>query len=374
MKYFVGLDRKYVLLGLAAISLALYAVTLLATRQVDPASASRKLAVSRKLLLAQDVLRQTRARLGLPLSADDRLQTGWIGTKASILTTDPGSLPAKISVTNPNFGAVVLDLLTNVGVRQGDTVAIGMTGSFPALDAAVIMAAEELGAQPVIISSVGASQWGANEPGFTWPVMERALYMAHLIHSRSVAISRGGSRSLPLETIDALETQARASGLPYLDDRHLSQSIRQHMALYQEAATGKRIAAFVNVGGAVVNVGIQGSQVNAADVSTSTGILGSFQALGIPTVDLRKIRQLCRQYNLPWNPAAQPPVGAGTPFRHGTPAVLIVLCFFVQIATLVIAARRCLVNSASLQLGEVIPAAAPDEDCMPAAAHSEERP
>jgi poly-gamma-glutamate system protein len=41
-----------------------------------------------------------------------------------------------------------------------------MTGSFPALNIAVLAAAEEMKLKPIAISSVGSSMWGANEPDF----------------------------------------------------------------------------------------------------------------------------------------------------------------------------------------------------------------
>ena len=45
----------------------------------------------------------------------------------------------------------------------------------PGANIAVLSAAQAMKVIPVIISSVGASQWGANQLDFTWLDMESAL-------------------------------------------------------------------------------------------------------------------------------------------------------------------------------------------------------
>ena len=47
---------------------------------------------------------------------------------------------------------------------------------------------------PIIISSIEACQWGANQVDFTWLDMEDILIENKLINSRSVASSIGGRK------------------------------------------------------------------------------------------------------------------------------------------------------------------------------------
>ena len=92
--------------------------------------------------------------------------TGLIGVENSLITTTLGSLEAKRTTTNPNIGALIVHLLYEAGVREGDAVAVGASGSFPALIIAVMSAAKAMGINPIIICSLSASQWGANRPNF----------------------------------------------------------------------------------------------------------------------------------------------------------------------------------------------------------------
>jgi len=57
---------------------------------------------------------------------------------------------------------------------------------------ALYAACEEMGIIPVVITSLGASNWGANHPDYTWLDMEKTLYEANLISRISVAASLGG--------------------------------------------------------------------------------------------------------------------------------------------------------------------------------------
>src|SRR5262245_19385623 len=117
--------------------------------------------------------------------ADDRVIAAMLGSPNSPITTDSGTLAAKATSTNPNFAALMVDWLYEAGVRPNDVVAVAYTGSFPALDVGAIAAVEAIGADPIIVSSVGSSTWGANDPDFTILDIETLLMNAGLIHNRS---------------------------------------------------------------------------------------------------------------------------------------------------------------------------------------------
>lgn len=71
-------------------------------------------------------------------------------------------------------------------------VAIGASGSWPALNIAVYAAAETLQLRPTVVLSCGSSQYGANSPDMMWVDMERELFDAELISFRATAVSLGG--------------------------------------------------------------------------------------------------------------------------------------------------------------------------------------
>ena len=60
------------------------------------------------------------------------------------------------------------------------------------MNVAVYSAIHELGIEPIIISSTAASQYGANDPNFTWLDMEAALRRSQVFPYKSVAASLGG--------------------------------------------------------------------------------------------------------------------------------------------------------------------------------------
>ena len=98
-----------------------------------------------------------------------------VGSPFSLITTDEGDLDSKLTTLDPNFSAVVVDLLSQLNVQANDTVAVLMTGSMPGANIAVMSACKAMNITPIIISSLGASQWGANQVDFTWLDMEAVL-------------------------------------------------------------------------------------------------------------------------------------------------------------------------------------------------------
>ena len=128
------------------------------------------------------------------LKSQDPARTGMLGPSMSLVTTLPGHLDAKQTSVNPNFAAVAVRLLLDAGVESGDCVAIGMTGSFPALNIAVLQACESMDMRPLVVSSAASSQFGANDPGMMWPDMEKILKDEGLISHRSLLTSTGGFR------------------------------------------------------------------------------------------------------------------------------------------------------------------------------------
>ena len=106
----------------------------------------------------------------------DPNQTNLIGVEYSPITTTLGNLKAKRSSTNPDFAALIVRWFHEIDLKKGDIIAIGGSGSFPALILATICAAEVMKLKPVIILSLGASSYGANRPNFTYLDIENFLF------------------------------------------------------------------------------------------------------------------------------------------------------------------------------------------------------
>jgi poly-gamma-glutamate system protein len=277
-----------------------------------------------------DLLRTYRMRNLAPIDVElDPTGSGMIGLASSITTTNSGSLAAKRTTVNPNWAAVLVDLLHRAGVQRGDLVAVGISGSFPALNMAALVAVDAIGAECVVIGSAGASSFGANIPEFGWLDMERVLADAGIFRSRTVAASLGGTRDRALGMDRAgrklLRQSIEGHGIRFIDVHEELASIEERMQIYEERAGGRRFAAYINAGGALVSLGPKSVKrlyqpgVNLRPHPRGIGVDSvtmRFLVQGTPVINLSKVIPLAEEYGLPVEPTALPAVGEGPVFAH----------------------------------------------------------
>ncbi len=255
----------------------------------------------------------------------DPAESGMIGLLISPVTSNHGHLPAKQTTVNPNFAAVVVEMLKKAGVKEGDTVAVGLSGSFPALNVCVHTALKTLKARPLVVSSASASQWGANLPDFLWIDMEHALHQRGLIATRSLAASLGGvddqAVGMSEKSVELLRAAIDRNNLPLIEPKDLTDSINQRMLLYHEHADGAPIKAYINVGGGATSVGTHegkkqfdpGLNLKAPlGEKLEDSVMSRFAKAGVPVLHFTQTEELAMQYGLPVQmTAAVPHVGDG---------------------------------------------------------------
>lgn len=296
---------------------------------------------------AFQVLKDERLKRNEPIDAPiDPTGSGLMGRLVSPITTGTGIAAAKQTSINPNFAAVVVKLLKQAGVERGHAVAVGLSGSFHALNVATLAAIQTIGARAVTISSVGSSQWGANLPNFSWLDMEKALVLRGVLEHPSVAVSPGGvdDRALGLEANGktAIDEAIARSGLPTLDAKNLADSIEKRMAIYRRAAGDAPLRAFVNVGGGTSSVGTRiGKELFKPGLNRTLprgaapdSVMARFIADGVPVVHLSRIEELARQHGLPVRPNATPPVGEGVLYVQALPSRMLAAGAFLLIVGL----------------------------------------
>lgn len=284
--------------------------------------------------LAQDAMIALKAeswRRGLRIDLDaDPARSGLIGAAVTSVTSLPGNLLAKQTTINPNFAAVVVQLLKELRVSKGDTIAVGFSGSFPALNVCVLAAAQTLELKPIVISGVSASQWGANEPEFLWLDMEKVLFDRGLIRFRSAAASIGGvedrGRGMAKAGRDLIGATIERHGLTFLKPQSYEDSIEQRMAIYRQLAGEKPIVAYINVGGVTSSIGKAAgrkafkagiNRLIPPGVAATDSIMGRFLSdHATPTVNLRRVKELADRYGLPIAPAPMPTLGDGSVFTR----------------------------------------------------------
>ncbi len=304
---------------------------------------------------AMNLLRQARIDLGHPLDPDtDPAGSGMIGVIMSPVTTDAGLLTAKQASANPNFAAVIVEMLQRAGVRRYDYVAVGCSGSFPALNVCTYAACKAMGVRPIIITSASASQFGANIPGFLWLDMEARLRDQGVFEFKSAAASLGGvddlARGLSAEGRAELRASAERHGVPLLESASLGQCVEERLRVYQAAAVGDMpISAYVNVGGGSVSVGRRlgkrsyqpglNFQLPAGGQYVDS-VMTRFITDGVPVLHLVRIEHLAAEYGLPVRPEVMPSPGEGGVYdRNDYNRVLAAAGLVVIVGALYLAVR-----------------------------------
>lgn len=324
----------------------------------DPAVRAEMTEASRLMARATAAIKDRRVSGGIPVDPrTDPNGTGLIGLEGSAITTSLGSLEAKRTTTNPNFAGLVVALLHEGGVRKGDAVAVGASSSLPALVVATLSAAKTMGLRPLVISSLGSSEWGANIPEFNWTDMEDCLRAAGVLDTSPLARAVGGDedvgRDMGPEGRALLESRIRASGIPFIEEPDLERNVGFRMRLYREGAEGRPIKAFVNIGGSWANIGTDAEVLKlrpglADDVFVpppgERGVLQAMAAERIPIIHLLNVKGLCERYGLPWDPRPLPGPGEGRLFRDVSartlPGALLAAAYVLAVVVVMALAGR----------------------------------
>jgi poly-gamma-glutamate system protein len=318
----------YLVAALAAALLGFYLAS--ATRTIEPcAYADVAEAAAVRMAEATRILKAELLEEGIAIETGlDPNKTGLIGPEWTPLTTTLGDLEAKRSTLNPNFAALLVRYFHDAGLKEGDMIAIGASGSFPGLLVATLCAAREMGLNTMTIASFGASTYGATRPEFSIAKMLRVLSAASVVPDSLIAVSPGGDGDYgenPMfeDSRAIVDRLAKESGARFIrfDPPDLEASIRERLGLYEDRAGGREIACFVNIGGASANSGTssytldfpQGLVLDPPRIplSATRGLVYEFAARGVPVINLLNVRRLAEENGLPFDPIPLPAPGEG---------------------------------------------------------------
>lgn len=323
-----------------------------------------KVAAAELAKQAFDVIKAKRKQLGIPVySSDDPQQSGLIGYRLTSMTTDQGNLSAKQTSINPNIAAIFVDWLKQLNLKQGDVVAFAATGSFPALNISMLAAIKTLGLKPLMIYSLGSSQYGANILAFNWLRMANELVAKGIFNYEPIGISLGGVHDSAIgisePIVQAMKADIAKTHIYFIQPKNTEDSIEQRMNLYEQNRNNQPIKAYINMGGGVASIGLKNlkSQDKIIKVSKRLayhslplGVITSlpialantdsaatrFLKRGVPVINLHDVGEGLRaQYQLPRLPAFSPVIGWGPIFFHEeynitlTIFVLLFIVFFL---------------------------------------------
>jgi poly-gamma-glutamate system protein len=289
----------------------------------------------------------------IPLDPElDPAGSGLIGAPHTLIVSNEGHLEAKQTTANPNFAAVFVDMLHQAGVEEGDLLAANFTGSFPAMDIAMACAFEVMGVQPLVVSSVASSEYGATHPTLTWPDMERVLFERDLISFRSRVLTMGGigdvARGHSEEGRAAILAAIERNALPLMQPGDYDEAVTMRMDLYDRLSGDRPIAAYVNIGGGTASVGTSRDKRDyAPGLNTSLplglerpSVMRRFLERDVPVIHVSHIRDIARAYGLPEAPVEVPLAGEGRVFlRRTVPTWAILLVLGLILGALFLATR-----------------------------------
>lgn len=290
-------------------------------------------ALCQPFMLVQPTLYQNEKRMAAALAQNAQALLGAriSGPEYTLITTTLAPPEAKRLSLHPDFAAVAVGWLKQAGIGPGSRVAVNLSGSFPALNIAVLAAIHAVGAEAVITVSVGASTWGATDPEYTWLDMEQQLQQAGLWPRRAAAASIGGvgdnGGDLTPEGKELALAAIRRSGVPLIVAPDLRTAIDRRMDLYR--GTGSELpSVLVNVGGSHVLFGEAGHRVPLPQglnqgyhplLAAQDGLAAAFLQTNRPVIHFLNIRQLAAQYGIA---AHTPPGTSGAFFSRQLPLPL----------------------------------------------------
>ncbi len=274
---------------------------------------------------------------------NDPARTLLIGQKHTLITSTEGNHQAKLATTNPNTAAMMVQIFKEAGLEKGDKVALAVTGSFPGLNLAAYAACKVLELQPVVITSVSSSWYGATDPDFNWLDMEKVLADQGQIPFRSVAASIGGAddrgRSLSPEGRRLALEAMRRNGVHSLngdslslessEDEDISAAVDARMQTYQDAVSKdlKGYSAYINIGGGVVSLGhpenanvipLGYTRHLPEDNYPAKGVVHYFSEHGVSIINFKYVPRafaaMLERYGIPWRPDHVAKPGEGSMF------------------------------------------------------------
>jgi poly-gamma-glutamate system protein len=346
--------RRFILLGLAVTALLLQALLDYTRAPVKQRDFDLKLEAANRADAAFSAIRETRGLAdGVIDLINDPAGTGLIGPEFSQITNARGDLDAKLTSLNPNFAGLMVSYFRQAGLSPGDPVAVAVSGSFPGMNICLYAAMEAMDLRPVVITSVGSSMWGANNPDFTWLDMESIFYENGIFSTRSQAATFGGGndmgRGLSPSGRAMIAKAIERNNVPLLPSGNIEESITQRMTFYEEAVRGRAFKLYVNVGGGVASIGSSHNKILlpiglnfdlGAHNWPRKGSLILFADKGVPTLHLLQIAEIARNNGLPVAPDYLPQPGEGEIFQrdmYNFPLAAGILFFYCLACILILA-------------------------------------
>jgi poly-gamma-glutamate system protein len=259
-----------------------------------------------------NIIKEMKQEKGIESDARSNVPNNWmIGNDWSEITTTLGSLDAKETSTNPDFSALIIRLLHEAGMKNGDKAGVIISGSFPSLAISVLAALQTIGIDAEVMSSLGASTYGANQPGATWTDMETVLRNKGGLryHSGLVSIGAGedSGSGLSEEGLSLIRYTAIRNNIDLYIPETLTESIDKRFEIFKKSG----ISILINIGGNQTALGKCSHSTgipNGLNTKLTTctdnerGLIFRMNETGIPIINLLDIKELAARYGIAVSP------------------------------------------------------------------------
>ena len=310
----------YIALALA-VAVGGFAGLWLTRRQAPTPYTQVQFAAAERMQWAEEVLLGVVEAEGIAIEETDLNGTGLIGPEWTPLTTTSGLIEAKRTSLDPNFAALLVRYFQEAGLKAGDHVAVGASGSFPGLLIATLCAATEMELDVDVIASFGASMHGATRPELNICRIMRIMRENGVVDYGLLAVSPGGDNDygeslLFPEAREVIAALAAEEGVEFIDYNDLEKSIARRLELF-----GEDVDCFVNVGGASANSGTSAYTLDFPNglvtdppripTTANRGLMYEYAARGVPVINMLNVRGLAADNGLPYDPVPLPQPGEG---------------------------------------------------------------
>lgn len=305
--------------------LSVYGVSALGRREKTD-DFEQKLAAAALMQQCMEAVKTYKQECGIPLHAADIHESAMIGEEFNGITTTLGYLPAKRTTANSDMAALLVQMLGEAGVSPGDTVGLGLSGSFPGLNLAVLAACDVLQINTVCFSSVGSSTYGANNPQLTFPEMLLLLMQDGMLHERPLWVSLGGDYDIGLnmdaELVAGIEARLNDLSVTVWREPDFACNLARRMEVYEQYGP---IKAYIGVGGHITSLGWEHAftapgvilpESDLGPVGENSGLIELYHTQGLPVINLLNVEQLVEDYGLPFDPMQQTEPGMAAVYYH----------------------------------------------------------
>lgn len=262
-----------------------------------------------------NIVKQEKELRGIHTDAISNVPNKYLlGDDFTMSTTTLGSLNAKEISTNPDFSALMVRLLKTANIEEGKTIGVIASGSFPALSISTLAALQTLKMNVVLMSSLGASSYGANQAEATWLDIENWLIEKGNLKFKSQIVSKGAENDVGLGLTDEgneiLENAGKRNNRILYTPQDLSQAINDRVNIF----CSNKIDLLINIGG---NQAAIGSCTHSVSIPNGLnkkiqlcddkyrGVIQEINSKGIPIIHLLNIKDLASRYMLDLSPGIE---------------------------------------------------------------------